>query len=255
LRCCRAVSKTPPFTITFDALAAAANEADVDSSVIHFRVEAVSSGTLQKSGSAVLPGATLLSPGQSLVWTPAAGVYGGAVTAFTVKAYDGTLASANPVPVAVSVANVNAPPVIELPTAPGPEFVKGGAAILIDPAATVTDPDSVSFEGAVLTVAISGFASADDRLAIRNQGQISTVGSGVTHNGTSIGTFSGWGWLFTVGGAVQCRRHVEQCTAAVAESDIPECPPGRSTRRTHSAVGVGPMATEAPANPQPSRSI
>src|SRR5438552_3390257 len=187
--------KNTPFAITYDALAAAANEADVDSNVIHFRVETVSSGTLQKSGAAVVPGTTLLSPGQSLVWTPVAGVYGGAVSAFTVKAYDGTSASASPVQVAVSVANLNAPPAIGLPTTPAPEFIKGGAAILIDPAATVTDPDSVSFDAAVLSVALSSFATPDDRLAIRNEGtgagQIGTVGNSVTWSGSNIGTFVG----------------------------------------------------------------
>src|SRR5439155_8314684 len=187
--------KNTPFTITYDALAAAANEADVDSSGIHFRVEAVSSGTLQKSGAAVVPGSTLLSAGQSLVWTPAAGVYGSAVNGFTVKAYDGALASASPVQVSVAVANLNTPPGIDLPTTPPPEFFKGGPAVLIDPAATVTDSDTTSFNAAVLTVAVSGFATEDDRLAIRNQGtgadQIGVSGSTVTYAGLSIGTFSG----------------------------------------------------------------
>jgi RHS repeat-associated protein len=187
--------KNTPFTITYEALVAAANEADVDSSEVHFRVEAVSSGSLQKSGAPVVPGATLLSPGQSLVWTPAAGVYGGGINAFTVKAYDGALTSSSPVQVSVSVANVNSPPVIGLPTTPTPEFLKGGASILIDPAATVTDPDSVTFDAAVLTVAVSGFATADDRLAIRNQGtgagQIGVSGNSVTYNGVNIGSFSG----------------------------------------------------------------
>src|SRR5207247_736395 len=109
--------------------------------------------------------------------------------------YDSTLPSASPVPVAVSVANLNTPPVIGLPTTPAPEFIKGGAATLIDPAATVTDPDSVSFDAAVLLAAVSGFASEDDRLAIRNQGtganQISTSGSSVSYSGVNIGTFSG----------------------------------------------------------------
>src|SRR5205814_1882539 len=95
--------------------------------------------------------------------------------------------------VAVSVANVNTPPVIVLPTTPAPEFIKGAAAILIDPAATVTDPDSAAF--GVLTVAVSGFANADDRLAIRNQGtgagQIGVSGTNVTYGGASIGTISG----------------------------------------------------------------
>ncbi|MBI4661148.1 MAG: hypothetical protein HY735_20150, partial [Verrucomicrobia bacterium] len=57
-----------PFTITYAALAAAADEADADDDPISFRVEAVSTGTLTKGGSAVTPGTTLLSAGESLVW-------------------------------------------------------------------------------------------------------------------------------------------------------------------------------------------
>lgn len=93
------------FTITYAALAAAADEADVDGDALSFRVEAVSTGTLTKSGVSVVPGTTLLSTGQSLVWTPAANA-NGVLNAFTITAYDGTSVSAAPIQVQVSVAAV-----------------------------------------------------------------------------------------------------------------------------------------------------
>ncbi len=95
-----------PFTISYATLAAAADEADVDGDPISFRVESVSSGTLTKSGVAVVPGTTLLSTAESLVWTPASNL-NGTLNAFTVKAFDGALASSTAVQVKVSVAAIN----------------------------------------------------------------------------------------------------------------------------------------------------
>jgi hypothetical protein len=93
-----------PYTITYAALAAAADASDADSDPISFRVEAVSTGTLTKNGVAVVAGTTLLSANESLVWIPANN--GSALNAFTVKAFDGALASASPVQVTVNVAAV-----------------------------------------------------------------------------------------------------------------------------------------------------
>ena len=98
------------FTITFAALAAAANEADVDSTVF-FQIGAVTNGTLTKNGVAVVPGTTTLTTGESLVWTPGLNS-NGIVAAFSVKAFDGTLASATSIPVNVDVAPVNDAPTL-----------------------------------------------------------------------------------------------------------------------------------------------
>jgi len=97
-------------TVTYANLAAAANEADVDGDTLSFRVEAVSSGTLTKDGNAVVPGTTLLSAGEELVWTPAANA-NGTLNAFTVVAWDGAAASSTPVQVQVNVTAVNDAPV------------------------------------------------------------------------------------------------------------------------------------------------
>ncbi len=91
--------------ILYATLAAAANEADVDGDPLSFRVEAVSTGTLMKGGLPVVPGVTLLSAGESLVWHPDPNA-SGTLPAFTVKAWDGNAASATPVQVRVAVAPV-----------------------------------------------------------------------------------------------------------------------------------------------------
>src|SRR5204863_8467635 len=64
-----------------------------------------------KGGVAVTPGVTLLSSGESWVWTPATNA-NGTLSAFAIKAYDGTAASAGAVPVSVSVAAVNDAPTL-----------------------------------------------------------------------------------------------------------------------------------------------
>ncbi|MBM4033192.1 MAG: LEPR-XLL domain-containing protein, partial [Planctomycetes bacterium] len=65
-----------PFTIPYATLAGAADDADSDGDTLSFRIEAVTTGTLTEGGVPVVPGTTLLSPGESLVWTPAANANG-----------------------------------------------------------------------------------------------------------------------------------------------------------------------------------
>lgn len=97
-------SGSQPFEIRYASLAAAANAADIDGNPIAFRIEAVSSGTLEKwTGSAwagVTPGTTLVAAGEKLRWTPVAGT-SGLRDAFTVRAWDGQLASATAIQVRV----------------------------------------------------------------------------------------------------------------------------------------------------------
>ena len=64
-----------------------------------------------KGGTAVVPGTTLLSTGEQLVWTPAANANGSALNAFTIVAWDGALASGTAIQVKVAVAAVNDAPV------------------------------------------------------------------------------------------------------------------------------------------------
>lgn len=96
-----------PIEISFTSIAAAADEADVDGDVISFRVETITSGTLQKwNGSAwvaVVPGTTLIAGSDKVLWTPSDGSTGLQNT-FTLKAWDGQLASANAVQLKVDAA-------------------------------------------------------------------------------------------------------------------------------------------------------
>ncbi len=85
-------------------MAAAANEEDPDPQDISFRIESISSGTLD------VDVGTLLEPGGSVVWHPDEGVSGTA-DAFTVRAWDGFTASANAVQVRVDIV-VNVAPVL-----------------------------------------------------------------------------------------------------------------------------------------------
>ena len=89
------------FTITYEMLAAAANEADAFGDALFFRVQGVSMDTL----SVGVDVGRNIGPGQSLVWTPAANA-NGTLSAFSVAAYDG-LSASPAVQVKVAVAAVN----------------------------------------------------------------------------------------------------------------------------------------------------
>ncbi|MDB6028074.1 MAG: hypothetical protein JWM68_4297, partial [Verrucomicrobiales bacterium] len=82
--------QSTPYTINYTNLTSAANEADVDNTNISFRVESFT-GALTKGGITVEAGVTLLSTNESWIWTPTN--TGSAISAFTVTAYDGALAS------------------------------------------------------------------------------------------------------------------------------------------------------------------
>ncbi|MCF7763413.1 MAG: hypothetical protein K9N62_07040, partial [Verrucomicrobia bacterium] len=114
------------FTISYETLAAAANEADVDGNTLSFRIEAVSTGTLTKGGNAVTAGTTLLSAGESLSWTPAANS-NGTLNAFTIVAHDGTTVSTGAVQVNVSVTAVNDTPTLTAITDPTAILEDAGA--------------------------------------------------------------------------------------------------------------------------------
>ncbi|MFM7099150.1 MAG: tandem-95 repeat protein, partial [Gemmataceae bacterium] len=93
-----------PFEITYDEIADVANESDKEGDVISFRVESINTDTvvLTKNGSAVIAGTTTISQGEKLVWTPVSNT-SGLLNAFTIKAWDGLLASASSVQVKVQV--------------------------------------------------------------------------------------------------------------------------------------------------------
>ena len=98
----------------------------------------------------------------------------------------------------VNVTGVNDVPVITNLASDNLAYTEGDGAVVIDQstAAAVSDVDSSNFDTGTLTVSFqSGSDSAEDVLAIRNQGvgagQIGVSGSNVTYAGTTIGTFTG----------------------------------------------------------------
>ncbi|MDH4568073.1 DUF4347 domain-containing protein [Pseudomonas sp. BN414] len=95
-------------------------------------------------------------------------------------------------------APTNEPPVVGNLNGDSVGVIEGGGAALLDSGsdATVTDSDSVDFDGGKVTVAIiANRASGEDFLSILNQGtgagQIGVSGSNVTFGGVVIGTFTG----------------------------------------------------------------
>jgi VCBS repeat-containing protein len=124
------------FNISYATLLAASNAADVDSSPISFKIEAVSGGTLTKNGVAVVAGTTVLGPNETLVWTPSQDA-NGLLNAFTVKAFDGLLASASAVQVQIQVAAVNDAPIADA----GPDrIVRLGSLVTLNGSGS-GDPD------------------------------------------------------------------------------------------------------------------
>jgi len=74
-------------------------------------------------------------------------------------------------------------------------YVENAAAALLDPAVTLTDPDSADFDGGQVTLIYSSGSSADNRLRVRNigtaAGQVGVSGSSVSFGGVVVGTISG----------------------------------------------------------------
>ena len=95
-------------TISYAALAAAADEADADNDPIEFRYESTIAGTLRKNGG-VVPANGLLDTGESWVWTPPANA-NGVIDAFRVRAFAGGQESATDIVVRIDVTAVNDAP-------------------------------------------------------------------------------------------------------------------------------------------------
>jgi outer membrane biosynthesis protein TonB len=170
-------SEDTAYTISYADLLAAANAADVDAgTTLSFRVEAVSSGTLTKGGSAVTPGTTLLGTGESLVWTPAANA-NGTLGAFTVKAWDGALASSTAIAVNVEVAAVNDAPSVGGATA----VTNINDTATATPFSTFTITDADTAQSQTLTVTLDATA----------KGVLSNLGGGTYTAGTGVYSFTG----------------------------------------------------------------
>lgn len=101
-------------TIAFADLQSIATVSDIDTATINlsYIINTVDTtkGTLTKNGVAVVAGTTTIAAGETLVWTPIDGNINGTVAAFTIKGWDGSLASTTAIAVNVAVTAVNDAP-------------------------------------------------------------------------------------------------------------------------------------------------
>jgi hypothetical protein len=185
-------SEDTAFAISYDMVLAAADEVDADGNAVSFRVEGISSGSLTKNSNAVTVGSTLLTTNETFSWTPV-GNANGNLNAFTVKAYDGTTASATAVQVTVDVAAVNDNPNLTL-TTNNFYYVENNPGTIISTNSVLTDIDSPDFNGGSLMIHLAP-GGGNDRLSITNEGtgldQIGVSGNAVLYSGTPIGFYSG----------------------------------------------------------------
>ena len=139
------------FLIDYATLADAANEFDPDSSPISFRVESVTAGSLTKGGTPVSPGATLLSPGESWVWTPPEDA-NGLISAFDIRAFDGNSASLAAVTTMIDVTAINDAPSF----VPGPgQWRSAAGAVTVPGWATDISPGPADEAGQEVTFEVS----------------------------------------------------------------------------------------------------
>ncbi|MDH4152735.1 MAG: tandem-95 repeat protein, partial [Nitrospira sp.] len=155
--------------------------------------DGVSDATMTFSGTKANINAML----NGLVYTPNAGYTG--TDTLTITTNDlgstgsgGALSDVDTVN--ITVTSVNSAPVLGLPGS-AVNYTENDPATIIDATATVTDSDSADFNAGTLTVDFTANGTANDRLAIRNQGtsagQIGVSGSNVTYGGVVIGTYTG----------------------------------------------------------------
>jgi hypothetical protein len=86
-------------------------------------------------------------------------------------------------------------PVVTLPSVTTISYTENASATILDASATVTDIDSPNFNNGSLTARFTTGGSADDRLAVRNEGsgstQINLDGREIYYGSNKIGNFSG----------------------------------------------------------------
>ncbi|MCI0703908.1 MAG: FG-GAP-like repeat-containing protein [Planctomycetia bacterium] len=183
-------------TQTTDGLVITASSTD-NNATSHYKITNITNGTLFKAdGMEEIARGTFITKAEGaagLKFTPDPNFFGTAsfqiqaATAATDVRLGGDVITAT-----ITVNPVNDGPVLRVA---GTIFYQAGdPATVIDPDAPVTD-DSADLDTGTLTVEFTANGTADDRLAIRNQGtgagQIGVSGSDVTFGGTSIGSFTG----------------------------------------------------------------
>ncbi len=112
----------------------------------------------------------------------------------------------------------NVAPVLTLPAAVFADYTENAPAVVIDPDASVADPDEANFNGGVLTVSLFANGTASDELGIKNvgtgAGQIGVSGANVTYGGAAVGTFA----VGTAGGNLVVTFTSSAATKAVVDA-------------------------------------
>ncbi len=152
--------------ITYDMLATAADESDVETQSLTFVIQEISSGSLQKLNGSVWTVAavgTTWGKDGKFRWKAATNA-NGELNAFKVNASDGQLLSAA-IQVKANVTVVNDAPV--LATGSTLAYTENGTAVAINTAITVTDADNTTLASATVSIT-GGFAASQDLLGFAN---------------------------------------------------------------------------------------
>ncbi|MCB9893539.1 MAG: tandem-95 repeat protein [Planctomycetes bacterium] len=180
-----------PIVVPFAVLQASANEADIDSTPINFRIEAISSGTLLLNGGAAV--GNVFGATDTLTWTPASNQFG-TLNAFTISAWDGALSSFpvnGAVQVKIFVEGVNDQPSFTASN-PAASLEDAGAVTVTNWANFIAGPNEQTIQ-TVLAYVVSGVTTTSGNLTflsgptIDNNGNLHYTATADT-NGTA--TFS-----------------------------------------------------------------
>jgi hypothetical protein len=157
--------------ITHAQLVTAVSASDVDSDAISFRVDAITTGTLEKRNSAdtawvaVVADTTTIAVGEKLQWKGAQDANGSALNAFTVSAFDGTAYSAAAVQVSAAVAASNDAPTglgtLSLAAVDEDTAAPAGLAISSLTGLSFSDVDGANTMGGVAVVGNTASASTE----------------------------------------------------------------------------------------------
>lgn len=170
-----------PLTITHAMLVSAAQglgDSETPTAILSFMITGVNgtNGTLTKSGSGVTVNSTTIGPNESVVWTPALN-NNGTLNAFSVKAYDGALASDTARQLNIVVNPVNDPPqfsvtqgntyTFQLGTTPSLNLtnIRPGPTTATDEASQTVSL-SVSGGGALLTTTLGSIINGSANLTL-----------------------------------------------------------------------------------------
>ncbi|MDB5336396.1 MAG: Protein of unknown function precursor containing a C-terminal secretion signal, partial [Planctomycetaceae bacterium] len=109
---------------------------------------------------------------------------------------DGDSGASDVVSKVITVQQINDPPVLTLSTTTNPPdptllsqvtYNANGLPVVLDSLATLTDPDTLVFNGGRLTVSLISGASGRDRLSLTNGGGVVLAGTNVSFNGIVVG--------------------------------------------------------------------